>query len=171
MQNEYISVGKILNFHGIQGEAKVGFSKNQQDFLKSLKVVFIKKDADYTKLEVSSVRFNKTFALIKFKGINSINDLMPYKGSLLFVEQSTIRENLGEDEFLIDELTGLEVFDLKGEKIGVVIGVSNNGANDMLSVKSKSKKISLVPFVKALVPEVDIKNKKVVVNNIEGLIE
>lgn len=171
MQNEYISVGKILNFHGIQGEAKVGFSKNQQDFLKSLKVVYIKKEADYTKFEVSSVRFNKTFALIKFKGINSINDLMPYKGSLLFVEQTIIRENLGEDEFLIDELTGLEVFDLKGEKIGVVIGVSNNGANDMLSVKSKTKKISLVPFVKALVPEVDIKNKKVVVNNIEGLIE
>lgn len=167
----YVSVGKILNFHGIQGEAKVGFSKNQQDFLKSLKVVFIKKDSDYTKFEVSSVRFNKTFALIKFKGINSINDLMPYKGCLLFVEQSTIRENLGEDEFLIDELTGLEVFDLNGEKIGVVIGVSNNGANDMLSVKSKTKKISLVPFVKALVPEVDIKNKKVVVNNIEGLIE
>lgn len=167
----YISIGKILNFHGIQGEAKVGFSKNQQDFLKSLKVVFIKKDSDYTKLEVSSVRFNKTFALIKFKGINSINDLMPYKGCLLFVEQTTIRENLGEDEFLIDELTGLEVFDLKDEKIGVVIGVSNNGANDMLSVKSKTTKISLVPFVKALVPEVDIKNKKVVVNNIEGLIE
>lgn len=168
---QYVSVGKILNFHGIQGEAKVGFSKNQQDFLKSLKVVFIKKDSDYTKFEVSSVRFNKTFALIKFKGINSINDLMPYKGCLLFVEQSTIRENLGEDEFLIDELTGLEVFDLNGEKIGVVIGVSNNGANDMLSVKSKTTKISLVPFVKALVPEVDIKNKKVVVNNIEGLIE
>lgn len=168
---KYISVGKILNFHGIQGEAKVGFSKNQQEFLKALKVVFIKKDTDYAKLEVSSVRFNKTFTLIKFKGINSINDLMPYKGCLLFVEQTTIRENLAEDEFLIDELTGLEVFDLKGEKIGVVIGVSNNGANDMLSVRSKTKKVSLVPFVKALVPEVDIKNKKVVINNIEGLIE
>ena len=168
---QYISVGKILNFHGIQGEAKVGFSKNQQDFLKSLKSVYIKKDSDYTKLEVSSIRFNKTFALIKFKGINSINDLMSYKGCLIFVEESTIRESLGEDEFLIDELTGLDVFDPNGNKIGVVVGVSNNGANDMLSVKSKTKKICLVPFVKELVPEVDIKNKKIVVNNIEGLIE
>jgi len=168
---QYISVGKILNFHGIQGEAKVGFSKNQQDFLKSLKIVYIKKDSDYTKLEVSNVRFNKTFALIKFKGINSINDLMPYKGCLIFVEETTIRENLGEDEFLIDELTGLDIVDPNGNKIGIIIGVSNNGINDMLSVKSKTKKISLVPFVKELVPEVDIKNKKVVVNNIEGLIE
>lgn len=169
--NEFISVGKILNFHGIQGEAKIGFSKNQQDFLKTLKSVFIKSDSEYIKFEVTSVRFNKTFALIKFKGINSINDLMPYKGCLIFVEETTIRENLEEDEFLIDELTGLEVVDLQDNSIGVVVGVSNNGVNDLISIKSKTKKISLVPFVKELVPKVDIKNKKIIVNNIEGLIE
>lgn len=169
--DDFVSVGKILNFHGIQGEAKVGFSKNQADFLKQLKVVYIKKDSNYTKFEISSVRFNKTFALIKFKGINSINDLIPYKDCLIFVEKNLIRESLGEDEFLIDELTGLDVIDLNDEKIGVVVGVSNNGANDLISVKSKTKKISLVPFVKELVPRVDIKNKKITVNNIEGLIE
>ena len=167
----YVSVGKILNFHGIQGEAKVGFSKNQEDFLKKLKAVYIKQESEYIELEVSNVRFNKTFALIKFKGINSIEDLIPYKGCLLFVEKTTVRENLREDEFLIDELTGLDVVDLKGNNIGVIVGVSNNGASDLISVKSNTKKISLVPFVKALVPNVDIKNKKVTVNNIEGLIE
>lgn len=169
--NNYISVGKILNFHGIQGEAKVGFSKNQVDFFKKLNKVFIKKDSDYTEFEISNVRFNKTFALIKFKGINSINDLIPYKGCLIFVEESFIRENLEDDEFLIDELTGSDVLDPEGNNIGVVVGVSNNGANDLISVKSKTKKISLVPFVKELVPSVDIKNKKIVVNNIAGLIE
>lgn len=168
---EYVSVGKILNFHGIQGEAKVGFSKNQVDFLKSLEVVFIKKDSTYVKLDISSVRFNKTFALIKFKGINDINDVIPYKGSILFVEKRFIRESLGEDEFLIDELTGLDVFDLDGNNVGVVVGVSNNGVNDLISIKGKSKKISLVPFVKELVPQVEIKNKKIIINNIEGLIE
>lgn len=167
----YISVGKILNFHGIQGEAKIGFSKNQQDFLKTLKSVFIKSDSEYTKLEVTSVRFNKTFALIKFQGINSINDLMPYKGCLIFVEETTIRENLEDDEFLIDELTGLDVIDTDNNTIGIVVGVSNNGVNDLISIKSKTKKISLVPFVKELVPKVDIKNKKITVNNIEGLID
>ena len=168
---EYVSVGKILNFHGIKGEAKVGFSKNQQDFLKSLKFVYIKQNEQYKKLEITSVRFNKTFALIKFSEINSINDLMPYKGCLLFVENKTIKESLSEDEFLIDELTGLEVYDLNNKLIGVVTGVSNNKANDLIAIKSKTKKTCLVPFVKELVPEVDIQNKKIVVNNIEGLIE
>lgn len=166
----YVSVGKILNFHGIQGEAKVGFSKNQEDFLSKLKFVYIKNKDGYEKFDVS-VRFNKTFALIKFKGINSIEELIPYKGSLLFVEDSTIRETLAEDEFLIDELTGLDVYDLNDKLVGTVIGVSNNGVNDFLSVKSRTKKICLVPFVNDLVPNVDIKSKKVIVNNIEGLIE
>lgn len=166
----YVSVGKILNFHGIQGEAKVGFSKNQEDFLAKLKFVYIKIKDVYEKFDVS-VRFNKTFALIKFKGINSIEELIPYKGSLLFVDDSTIRETLAEDEFLIDELTGLDVYDLNDNLVGTVIGVSNNGVNDFLSVKSRTKKICLVPFVNDLVPNVDIKSKKVIVNNIEGLIE
>lgn len=168
---KYVSVGKILNFHGIQGEAKVGVSKNQKDFIKTLKNVFIKKDSDYIPFNIKSVRFNKEFALIKFDGINSINDLIPYKGFLIFVEELTVRESLEEDEFLIDELTGLDVYDTNENKIGVVVGVSNNGSSDLISVKSNTKKISMVPFVAELVPNVDIKNKKIVVNNIEGLIE
>ena len=168
---KFISVGKILNFHGIQGEAKVGYSKNQYDFFSSLNQVFVLVNNEYTPLKIKSCRQNKSFAIVKFECINSINELMPYKNSLLFVPEDVIREALDEDEFLIDELVGLSVYDESDKKIGFIIGVSNNGATDLLSVKTKSNKISLVPFVKAIVPKVSIKDKKVVVNNIEGLIE
>lgn len=169
---KYISVGKIVNFHGIRGEARVGYSKNQQDFFMSLDSVFVKKDNQYISLEIESVRQNKSFLIVKFKGIDSINDLLPYKGDLLFVEENVIRETLDEDEFLIDELVGLSVFDNEtGKKLGFVIGVSNNGASDLISVKTNSKKVSLIPFVKAIVPVVDIQNKKIMINNIEGLLE
>ena len=169
--NNFVSVGKILNFHGIKGEAKVGFSKNQQDFFLSLSSVYVKVGNEYRLFVIESIRLNKAFALVKFEGISSINELLPYKGCLMFVKEETIREALDEDEFLIDELVGLDVFDANDKKIGFVIGVSNNGATDLLSVKSLSGKVSLVPFVQAIVPHVDIKSKKVVVNNIEGLIE
>ncbi len=168
---KFVSVGKILNFHGIQGEAKVGFSKNQQDFFCSLKSVFVKESNDYKPLKIRSIRLHKNFALVKFEGINSINELMEYKGSFLYVEEETIREALEEDEFLIDELVGLEIFDQNGTKKGFVVGVSNNGANDLLSVKTNSKQIVLVPFVKAIVTDVSIKDKKIIINNIEGLLE
>ena len=170
--NKYVSVGKIVNFHGIKGEAKVGYSKNQQDFFTSLDTVYLKDKDNYTSLHILSAKPLKNMMIVKFEGIDSINDILELKGKLLFVEESVIRENLNEDEFLIDELVGLEVFDNEnGQKLGFVIGVSNNGASDLISIKKNSKKISLVPFVKAIVPIVDIKNKKIMINNIEGLLE
>lgn len=169
--SKFISVGKILNFHGIQGEAKVGFSKNQQDFFCSLTEVFIKEKDDYLSLKINNVRIHKNFAIVKFDGINSIDELLKYKGCLLFVEEQTIRESLDEDEFLIDELVGMSVVDSDGNNLGFVIGVSNNGASDLLSVKTKSQNISLIPFVKAIVTSVSLKDKKVVINNIEGLLQ
>ena len=169
---KYVSVGKILNFHGIKGEAKVGFSKNRQDFFFSLDKVFVKKNNEYQILEIKSVRKNKNFLIIKFSGIDSINDILQYKGQILFVDEQTIRENLDEDEFLIDELVGMDVFDKEnGEKLGFIIGVSNNGSTDLLSVKTKTKHICLIPFVKAIVPDVNIEEKKILINNIEGLLE
>ena len=101
----------------------------------------------------------------------SINDLIEYKGMLLFVSEGVIREKLEEDEFLIDELVGLSIFDEHDKKLGFVIGVSNNGASDLLSVKTNSKQICLIPFVQAIIREVSIKDKKIVINNIEGLVE
>ena len=169
--SKFISVGKILNFHGIQGEAKVGFSKNQQDFFLSLEQVYVKLGNEYQLLKITRSRLNKTFAIVKFEGINSINELIPLKSCLLFVEEQTIRENLEEDEFLIDELVGLDVMDVDGNKLGFVVGVSNNGATDLLSVKTKTKNICLIPFVKAIVVDVSLQDKKVVINNLEGLLE
>ena len=168
---KFVSIGKILNFHGIKGEAKVGFTKNQEDFFCSLDKVFVKKDNEYLPLIIKNSRLHKNIALVQFEGINSIDELLEYKGAFLYVEEETIRENLEEDEFLIDELVSLEVFDQNGEKKGFVVGVSNNGASDLLSVKTNSKKIVLIPFVKAIVTDVSIKDKKIIINNIEGLIE
>ncbi len=169
MKNNYISVGKILNFHGVQGEAKLGYSKNRENFLSELKLVYIQKNNEYIPLEVVRIRFTPKCGIIKFKGIDTLNDILEYKNKLIFIPETTAREHLEDDEYLIDELVGLDVYD--GErKVGAVIGVSNNGASDLLSVKTHQGKVSLVPFVKAIVLSVDIKNRKIQINNIEGLL-
>ena len=166
---KYISVGKILNFHGIKGEAKAGYSR--KDFLASLDNVFIKKDNEYKPFKIEHIRFHKNFAIIKLEGIDSIDKLLEYKGAFIYVEENTIRENLEKDEFLIDELVSLEVYDENGKKAGFVTGVSNNVASDLLSVRTESKKIVLIPFVKAIVTNVNIKERRITINNIEGLLE
>ena len=169
MKNNYVSVGKILNFHGVKGEAKFGYSKNREDFLSKLKDVYILINGEYRPAEILYIKFTPKCGIIKFKGIDTLNDIAEFKGCLVFVDESAAREHLEEDEFLIDELVGLNVYD--GDKrVGSVVGVSNNGASDLLSVKTNSKNICLVPFVKAIVLSVDIKGKRIQINNIEGLL-
>lgn len=68
-------------------------------FFLSLNKVFVKKDNEYLPLNIISVRPNKNVLIVRFEGINSINDIIPYKGSLLFVEETVVRESLDEDEF------------------------------------------------------------------------
>ena len=169
MKNNYISVGKILNFHGVKGEAKLGYTKNKEEFLSKLQSVYIQINNEYKLFEISTLRFTPKCAIIKFKGIDSLNDIISYKGCLIFVEDAVARENLEEDEFLIDELVGLNVYD-GDERVGSVVGVSNNGASDLLSIKTNSKNICLIPFVKAIVLSVNIKEKRIQINNIEGLL-
>jgi len=169
MKNNFISVGKILNFHGVQGEAKLGYSKNREDFLSELKQVYVQVGEEYLPLEIVRLRFTPKCGIVKFKGINTINDILEYKNKLIFVEETTAREHLEEDEFLIDELVGLDVYD-GDNKVGAVVGVSNNGASDLLSVKTATKNVCLIPFVKAIVLSVDIKNRRIQINNIEGLL-
>ena len=169
MKNNYVSVGKILNFHGVKGEAKLGYTKNREEFLSKLETVYVLVNNEYKEIEVANIRFTPKCAIIKFKGIDSLNDIIEYKGCLIFVDDAVAREHLEEDEFLIDELVGLNVYD-GDERVGSVVGVSNNGASDLLSVKTNSKNICLVPFVKAIVLSVDIKTKRIQINNIEGLL-
>lgn len=168
--NKYISIGKILNFHGIQGEAKVGYSKNQSEFISKLESVFIFKNEQYLEFKIKSVKLNSKFAIIKFEAINTIEEILEYKNCLIYVEETDLKQDLKEDEFLIQDLIGMEVFS-DDIKLGIITGVSSNGATDLLCIKTRSEKISLVPFVKELVPEININEKKLIIKNIEGLIE
>lgn len=165
-----ISIGKILNFHGIKGEVKLGYTKGKEEQLQNLTTVYAQKNGQNIELTISAIRFHKGFALIKFKELNSINEVMELKGSIIYIGKDIVSNELQEDEFLTSDLKGLEVFDTDGCKLGVVTGVAENGATDLLSVKIRDNTTHLVPFVKELVPSVDIENKKIVVNNIDGLI-
>ena len=166
---KYISIGKIVNFHGIKGEAKVGFSDIEH--IKNIKTVFVELNNEKIKLSIDSIRFHKNFAIIKFNEINSINELIKFKGKSIYTTKEDLLKRLDENEFLIDDLINLKVFDNKENFIGIVAEIKKTPANDILCIKSENKKEEiLVPFVSELVPVVDIKTKTIIVKPIEGLL-
>ena len=168
MNEEFISIGKIMNFFGIKGEAKIGYSNQNQ--IKTASVVHLLDNSEPRILTVSNVRFHKNFAIVKFREINDINDLMPYKGQRIFIKKDAALKVLEKDEFLIRDLVGLNVFQ-DDKKIGTIENVSTNGVQDILNIKDLIGKIHLVPFVSEFFPEVDIKNKRIIITPIEGLLE
>ncbi|MCQ2957429.1 MAG: ribosome maturation factor RimM [Candidatus Gastranaerophilales bacterium] len=171
MSDNYISIGKITNFHGIAGEVKVGYTKGKEHQLLGEDIFYIKKDNAFQKLTLSKIRFHKNTALIKFEEINSINEALEFKGCILYLEKESLKNTLEEDEFLVDDLIGANAYNQNSELIGIVDCINKQGFSDLLSIKNNEGKSFLVPFVKELVPTVDLENKKIVINAIEGLIE
>ena len=80
---DYISIGKIINFFGIKGEAKVGYSNFSQ--LKNAKMVYMLDSKNKEKLKIKSIRQSKNFAIVKFEGIDDINSLIVFKGQRIFI--------------------------------------------------------------------------------------
>ena len=167
-KSNYISIGKITNFFGIKGEAKVGYDNESQ--IKKAKVVHMLDDESKTELKIKSIRFHKNFAIIKFEEIDDINDLLQFKGQRLFVKKQEALKQLEKDEYLIQDLIGCFVYDEKNEKIGEVVNISTNSSQDLLNIKNGFGQVRLVPFVNEFFPNVDIKNKKIIIKPIEGLL-
>lgn len=168
MTNNFLSIGRILNFRGLKGEAKVGFTKGKEAQILALKEVYI----DAQKFDVEKVFFHKQFAIMKFKQINSIDEIINFKGKNIYITKDDAKKELQEDEFLIEDLIGLNVFDDKDDLIGTIKSVGSNKANDILCVvNEKMGREILIPFVKEIVPIIDVKGQKIVVKLIEGLID
>lgn len=157
-----ISVGKILNFHGIKGDVRMGFTAGKDDIIKSLKQVYIYIDNTKKTFDVENVRFHKNFAIVKFKQINSINEVMEIKGLLVHITEDMLKSKLIEDEYLVRELLNLDVFDTDGNKIGRVSDLGENKANDLLEIEKTNGTRFMVPFVKEWIPIVDIPNGKII---------
>ncbi len=163
-----LEIGKIVNTHGLRGEVKVVPWTDYPEDLEEVETVYIKIKSELKPLTISSVRFQKNNLIVKFKEYNDINDILPYKGTTLYCDRDELGE-LPEGVYYIVDLIGLNVEDEDGNHIGVIADVFNTGANDIYDVKREGKKNLLLPVIDQVVKKVELDNKRVIVNVMEGL--
>ncbi|RKI29646.1 ribosome maturation factor RimM [bacterium 1xD8-6] len=162
-------VGVIANTHGIRGEVKVFPTTDDPKRYEWLKEVLLDTGKEKLPLEISRVRFFKNLVIVKFKGIDNINDIEKYKGSDLFVT----RENavpLEEDEYYIADIIGAVAYTEDGEKFGILKDVLETGANLVYVIGHEGKDV-LVPAIPDCVKDVDVEGKKIVVHILPGLMD
>ena len=166
---DYTIVGKITNTHGIKGEVKIFPLTDDMERFDHLKRAYIGESKTGVNLE--RVRYHKNLAIIKFKEYDDINEVLKFKDNYIYVDDEE-KVILPEDHFFIYDLIDSQVFDMESNLVGNLIDVLKGPSNDVYIVKNMDKnKEYLIPAVKEFIIEVNINDKKIVINPIEGMIE
>lgn len=166
---QLLQVGVISSTHGVRGEVKVFPTTDDVKRFKRLKQVILDTGREHKLLEIEGVKFFKQFVILKFKGIDNINDIEKYKGKSLWVDRANA-VRLRKNEYFIADMIGLTVYTEDGEEFGTLRDVLETGANDVYIIDSLKHGEVLVPAIKQCILDVDIENGKMTIHLMEGLV-
>ena len=165
---QLLQVGVISSTPGVRGEVKVFPTTDDPQRFKSLKNVILDTGKEQIPLEIQGVKFFKQFVILKFKGIDNINDIERYKRRSLFVTREDAVE-LEEDEYYIADLIGMDVITDEGEE-GKLVDVIETGANEVYVVEFDKYGEVLIPAIHDCILDVDIEAMSMKVHLLEGLV-
>lgn len=167
MESE-LQVGVITQTHGIKGEVKVFPTTDDVGRFKKLKEVIMDNGRERLNMEIEGVKFFKQYAILKFKGYDSINDIEKYKSAKLYVTRDKAVK-LKKDEYFIADLIDMEVVTEDGEYFGRMKDVLVTGANDVYIVTREDGTEVLLPAIKQCVKSVDMEQGRITVHIMDGL--
>lgn len=166
---DMLQVGVITQTHGVRGEVKVFPTTDDVNRFKKLKQVILDTGKEKMPLEIQSVKFFKQFVILKFKGIDNINDIEKYKRCSLYVTREHAVA-LEEDEYFIADMIGMEVCTEDGNIFGTLKDVIETGANDVYVIENAEHGEVLVPAIKECIRSVDIEKGQMMIHLMDGLI-
>lgn len=164
----HFKVGKIVNTQGLKGEVRVYPFTDDINRFDDLDVFYLDKDFN-TKWNVERVRYKGNLVIMKIKNIDSIEKAEVLRDKFIYVSREDGRA-LEEDEYFIADMIGLEVYTVDGEKVGVLKDVLQYAANDVYVVKGEEKEY-LVPAIMKFVPTIDMKERKMIIDPIKGMLD
>lgn len=154
---KYIFIGRIVNTHALKGEVRIVSDFELKDrIFKENTLLYIGENKD--KEIIETYRKHKQFDMVKFKGIDYINDVLKYKGSKVYIDESIL--NLKDDEILISELINMDVYN-DNKYVGRITEYRSDNGNNMLRVNNK-----LIPYNKDFITKIDKENKSIYFHDI-----
>ena len=149
---KYIFIGRIVNTHALKGEIRIlsNFEFKSKVFTKGFKLYVGHLKTEET---IETYRRHKQYDMVKFIGIDSINDVIKYKGASVFINEEDL--NLGDDEILTEELIGMKVYN-DNSLVGNITEYREDNGNKNIRVNDK-----LIPFNKDFISKIDKQNKEI----------
>lgn len=175
METLEVVVGRVGKPHGVRGEVTVELRTDEPErrFVDGASLrVTAGRDSTYASkaLTVSRTRWHQGTLLVTFEELGDRNVAETARGVLLHTTIDVADVPEDPDEYYDHQLVGLAAYDVTGVALGEVTGLIHGGAQDLLAVRSIDGRDTLVPFVKALVPQVDLEARRVVIADRPGLV-
>lgn len=166
---DLLKVGAITTTHGVRGEVKVYPTTDEPERFLELDYVLLDTGKELKRYDISNVKLFKNLVILKFDGVDNINDIEKYKGKELWIPREEGRE-LGEDEYYIADLLGMKVLLEDGTEFGTLKDVMETGANDVYVIDSREHGEVLLPAIKECILDVDLDENAMTVHLMKGLI-
>lgn len=164
---DYIKVGKIVNTHGVKGYIKCIPLTDDLERFEELEYVYTEKDN--IKRTIDDVWYQKGLVCLKLKDIDDMDKAELFKDTYISIVEDQLRV-LPENSYYLFDLEGMDVYSNNGDYIGKISEIYQTGANDVYEVKN-NKNSYLIPAIKDVVKSVNVQDKKMIINVIEGLLE
>ncbi len=164
--SDLVEVGYVMDAQGIQGHIKVRPHSPEPQALIDSETIWLKPTGlsklpakELLSFEVSDARYHSGNVVMKLEGLKDRNQAESLRGCLVFMSRADFPELDDDDTFYWTDLIGSVVKNLEGEELGVVEQMMDNGAQSVLVVQNSAKKQQLIPFVEAIVREVNLEDE------------
>lgn len=168
-ERELISIGKIVNTHGIQGKLRaIYYSKDKTGFFPYSKILLRDPRGHLEPHKVIEAKIHRKFIIVRLRDVNSLDQAERLVGAPVLVEKATFPK-LEEGEYYWADLIGMEVTTVKGDRLGEISGIIPTGGIDVFVVNRGEKEV-LIPATEDVIKQVDVASRHMVIHLLEGLI-
>lgn len=166
--NEYLEIGQIVAPQALKGEVRVMPWCDNADFMLQFKSFYF--DEGKAKIKVEKARAQKNIVVLKLEGIDGPDEANKLRGKVLYIKRKDVK--LEEGNYFVQDLIGMKVVDADDESIfyGEISEISPTGANDVYHIV-KDEKTVLIPAIKQVIIETNIKNNIMRIRPLEGLFD
>lgn len=155
-------IGEIVNTHGIKGELRVQSDFEPKEVLYQMgKTFYIGKQKEPVVL--TRYRTHKGFDMVTFEGLDDINEVLPFKGELLYVDRETLEPGIYPEDYL-----GLNAY-VSGKSIGKVVSLQKSKAHDLFEIIGENH--YFVPKLNSFIEKVDLDNHEIHFIEMKGLFD
>ena len=166
---EYFEIGQIVNTSGLKGILKIKPFTDDIKKFSNLKTIYITTKSGLTEFKIEQVRYVKNMVMLKLAGIDTVEEAEKYRNLYIKILRDQ-EEELEEGSYYVVDILGCKVNTDANQELGKIVDVFQTGSNDVYVVKDEQGKQILLPAIKEVIKNVDVKNKIITVHLLEGLV-